>query len=432
MRKVPSNQIPENFYNNKVMKVLFFAFIGHFLELYDYTIYVVMLTIISPMFFPSSSIAGSVSLGLLSFAFSLLIMPLAAWFWGWYGDKHGRLPMLKHSIMLMALPSLIIAILPTYQEIGIFAPSILIGCRFLQTFSASGEVSGAKIFAMEHLGKNNLGKISGLLSCGAGLGVLLAMGMGLLLSNTCLSWRLPFFLGSSLAIVGIMIRRKVAESPEFIKLMQKQHSDVLSISSTFSMLKAHKTQAIVVIVLGAMLGVLSYMMHAFLNPYIISLGYANNVAYRMGVVGLAACGLASIITGVIIDRLLSAKTIMLSNIASCVVLIPFTFILMLLSVTSYNEFLLYLAFIIQGILLGINATTSSVIMYQLFKPENRCRGVMICYGIGMAIFGGFTPIILHLSTKFGNFSPAIIVSIFVILAYFVYKKNIGKIYDAVP
>ena len=432
MRKVPNPtaKTPSTTNRKRIIKILSFVYITHFLELYDFTLCVVMLSYISPLFFPSDSASGSLTFGLLSFSLSSLIHPLASWFWGWYGDKYGRLPMIKRSLMLMALPSFIIAILPTYSDIGIIAPIILIGCRLLQTFSASGEINGSKIFAMEHLGQNNLGKISGSLSCVGGFGVLLAMGMGLLLSDGNISWRVPFFLGSSLAITGVILRHIVADSPEFIKLLKKQNQQILETSNTITMLKQHKNQSIIVMTLAALLGILSYMMQAFLTPYIISLGYSANIAYRMGIIGLIACGVAALITGVIIDRLQNAKRIIKLNIVACIILVPITFILF--SINLDNEFYLYIAFIIQGALLGMNACACSVIMYQLFKPENRCRGIMICYSIGMAIFGGFTPLILQLSTKFGNFTPAIIVSIMFCVAYVIYKKNMEKIYDAVP
>lgn len=412
-------------FRQKATKILFFAFIGHFLELYDYTLYVVMLSITSQYFFTSDFIGDPVSFGLLMFGVSLLIAPPGSWFWGWYGDRFGRLPMLRQSIMLMAFPSLVIALLPTYQEAGIIAPILLISCRFVQTFSASGEVNGAKIFAMEHLGTSNLGRVSGLLSAAGGLGVLLAMGMGFILSSTGISWRIPFLLGSSLAVVGVMIRRKVSESPEFVKMLQKNPKRSLGMGGTIAMIRQNKNAAMTVSVLGALLGVLSYTMHAFLNPFITSLGFASATAYKMGVVGLVSCGVAALITGVVIDKLYQAKKVMNANIVACIVIMPISFWMILQSTASF-QLLLYAAFILQGALLGMNAACCTVIMFSLFSPESRCRGVMICYAFGMAIFGGFTPYVLKLSTKLDNFAPAVIVTLLSVAAYFVFRYNMRR------
>lgn len=400
-------------------RVLTFAFIGHFLELYDYTAYVVMLPIISPLFFPSDSHTTSVSIGMIIFAISLCIGPVGAWFWGKYGDKVGRLPMLRQSIMLMAMPSLTIAILPTYNIIGIYAPILLMICRFVQTFSASGEINGAKIFAMEHLGEENQGKVSGLISFAGGAGVLLAMGIGLLLAKYDYTWRLPFFVGSSLVIVGILIRRKVAESPEFAAIIKttKPMAD-----STTSILSNNLPQSIIVVTLAAVLGILSYTMHAFLNLYIKNLGFLPEVAYQTGIVGLISCGIFSLLTGYIIDRKKNVTWLMQANIVASAILAPICFAI-ILSATEQMIWPLFVAVIIFGGLLGMNATCCAIIMYRLFLPQNRCRGVMFSYSIGMAMFGGLTPITLTISTKFSNFTPGIIIAVACTIAYLVYLKN---------
>jgi MHS family proline/betaine transporter-like MFS transporter len=433
MRKVPfkSIQFAELSSTQKKIKILSFAFIGHFLELYDYTLYVVMLTIISPKFFPSESANISLLFGMLSFALTLIIYPIGSWFWGWYGDHYGRLPLLKQSIMLMALPSLIISILPTYEQIGVWAPIILIICRILQAISASGEIKGAKIFAMEHLGSHALGRVSGFISCSGSLGVLLAMAMGLLLSTTNLSWRVPFLVGSSLAVVGVLIRRKLAESPEFIKMIQNKPKHKIGLSNIRDMIRNHKTEAMIVVILGALLGILSYTMHAFLNPYLISLGYHHNLAYGMGVIGLLASAVSSFITGIIIDKT-NARKIMSLNIKFCIIILPISFGL-IISAHQYSEMFLYLAYILLGTILGMNAACCSVVMYQLFEPENRCRGVMFFYSLGAAIFGGFTPLILQLLNTLNPLMPAVILTLSIIYASKLYKKYImEKTYDVMP
>jgi len=432
MRKVPENQA--GFLKLKTIQkktnILFFVPIGNFLELYDYTLYAVLLYIISPEFFPSNSSSTSLLFGMLSFALTMLICPLSAWFWGWYGDRYGRLPMLKQSIMLMAIPSLLISLLPNYKEIGILAPILLISCRILQAISASGEVMGGKIFAMEHLGKRNFGNVSGLTSLGGSLGVGLAMGMGLLISKTGISWRLPFFIGGSLAIVGLMIRRKLSESPEIISLLKNMPKNNNKEAGIISIVKQYKTEVIITITLGSLLGMLSYTISGFLSPYLISLGFSKETAYSMGLAGLFTCAITSFLTGRLIDKIGDARKIMNVNILSCIFIFPLSFSLILLSAHGYNIIMLYMAYILLGGVLGINATCCSVIMYKLFTPENRCRGVMICYALGIAIFGGFSPLILQLLNGINHMLPAGALTIATIIMYYIYIKNMEKKHDA--
>lgn len=432
MRKVPENHT--GFLKlttiQKKTNILFFVPIGNFLELYDYTLYAVLLYIISPEFFPSNSTSTSLLFGMLSFALTMLICPLSAWFWGWYGDRYGRLPMLKQSIMLMAIPSLLISLLPNYKEIGVLAPILLILCRILQAISASGEVMGGKIFAMEHLGKGNFGNVSGLTSLGGSLGVGLAMGMGLLISKTGISWRLPFFIGSSLAIVGLIIRHKLSESPEFISLLKNMPKNNNKEAGIISIVKQYKTEVIITITLGSLLGMLSYTISGFLSPYLISLGFNKETAYSIGLAGLFACAITSFLTGRFIDKIGNVRKIMNINILSCIFIFPLSFSLILLSAHGYNIIILYMAYTLLGGVLGINATCCSVIMYNLFTPENRCRGVMICYALGIAIFGGFSPLILQLLNGINHMLPAGALTTATIIMYYIYVKNMEKKYDA--
>lgn len=434
MREVPidNTEFSNLTTTQKKVKILFFASIGNFLELYDYTLYAVVLSVISAEFFPSNSNSTSLLFGMLSFALTMLICPLSAWFWGWYGDRYGRLPMLKQSIMLMALPSLLISLLPNYKEIGVLAPILLISCRILQAISASGEVMGGKIFAMEHLGKRNFGSVAGLTSLGGSLGVGLAMGMGLLISKTDMSWRIPFLIGGSLAIVGLMIRRKLSESPEFIHLLKNMPKNNNQEIGIISIIKQYRTEVIITVTLGGLLGMLSYTISAFLSPYLISLGFHKETAYSMGLIGLSTCAITSFLTGKFIDKIGNTRKIMNSNILLCILIFPLSFALILLSAHSYNIIMLSIAYILLGGILGINAVCCSVIMYQLFTPENRCRGVMICYALGIAIFGGFTPLILQLINGINHILPAGILTVITIIMYYIYTKNMRKKYDAMP
>ena len=214
----------------------------------------------------------------------------------------------------------------------------------------------------------------------------------------------------------------MSESPEFIKLTNNKTKKI-NTTSTLSLLKNNINQAIIVINLAAVLGILSYMTHGFINHYIENLGYSSNIAYKTNIVGLILCGIGAITTGIIIDYKYKAEKVMSYNLLSCIIFIPLSFLLINLG----NISLIYVGSIMQGLLLGINATACKAIICSLFPPETRCRGVMIFYSIGMVIFGGLTPITLKLSTNFGNYTPAMIVAIACLFAYLIYKRTMEKI-----
>ena len=409
--------------NKSHLRISLFTFIGHFLELYDYTIFVVLLPIIAPIFFPASNLSASINIGMIVFAVSICISVPGSLFWGKMGDKIGRLVMLRRSIMMMGLPSLIIALLPTYEQVGIVAPMALFTCRLIQTFSASGELNGGRIFITEHFGNKHIGKITGFFSCMGALGVLLAMLLGWIINTYSISWRIPFFLGSSLAIVGMFLRRKIAESPEFIKFSTAKNISISSEISTFRMLKINIKKVMTIFAITAVLGTLSYMMHGFINPFLISQGVDKAFAYQMSIIGLLTCGMSSIFFGYLIDKYNNERLIINLNFIAVILLIPIGFLLIHIYLISNSIELLYLTFVLFGGLLGMNVSAAGTINFKLFAPENRCRGIIISYSISMAIFGGLTPITLKTMSEVDFFAPSFTVSMVALVAYYIYCYN---------
>jgi MFS transporter, MHS family, proline/betaine transporter len=395
----------------KINKIITFSAIGNLLEIYDYTLYAVMISIIAVNFFPDLG-ELTIIFGFLSFAISFLFMPFGSIFWGWFSDKFGRKAMMQYTMMMMAAPSLLIAILPTYNDIGHIAWILLLLCRIVQGISASGEITGAKIFAMEHLGDENLGKVSGIMSGFAAIGVALAMLFAFFItkfpeySNL---WRIPFFFGSLLAIIGIFIRKQLTESVLFNKISNENR--LIKITDLPDIIKLYKTQAINVIILGGFMASFSYTMHAFMGNYLSIIGYGKSDAIILTIIAITATILSSFITGIYSDKFCNRK-LMNYNLIACIACFLLCFILML----DYNFTMTIFAQIILGILLGMNATLLSVHMYKLFPVEVRCRGIMFCYTLGVAIFGGTTPLILKIMSNVNMYFPAIILASFAYIA----------------
>jgi MHS family proline/betaine transporter-like MFS transporter len=391
------------------LKLFFYAGLGHMLELYDYTLYAVMLPILSPAFFPADDPSVSIIRGMLSLSVAFFVASIGSIFWGWYGDKFGRLRMLQASILFMALPSLIISLLPDYHQIGIIAPSILIFCRIAQGISASAEIKGAKIFVMEHLGDKQLGITSGYITFSGAIGVAFAMLMGLLVSKYHHHdnlWRAPFLFGSILGIVGILIRKNLTESKLFLDLVKEKKST--NIATLPTIIREFRSQAFIVLILGGFIGVISYNMHAFMNPFITSIGYSKDFAFAMGIMALLCSALAALFTGIYIDKKNNSYNIITKNAFYCTLLFLPCFALIL----SHKIIFCIIAYIIMGSLIGINAASCSVVMYKLFPVHIRCRGILLCYTLGVSIFGGITPFTLVLLSRINPYAPAIMLTLF--------------------
>lgn len=380
-------------------KILWVAGIGNALELYDYVLYAAMLPHLMPIFFPE--VEWGELLGFLSFALTFLVAPLGAWGWGKYAKRCGTSGLLKTSILWMAFPSLGIALLPSYEAIGVWAPGCLMFLRLLQGISVSGEAMGAKLFAMESVPQNQQVSASGALSAFGALGVGLAMLMGAWVSTTHNpdAWRLPFLFGSVLFFVARWIRR--------LPVTQKPATP--SQKSLWEISRANPYPSLFVCFLGAHLGITSYTLHAFINPFCMRFEISEFQVYALSLGGLLITALTAWVTG----KKCSASPQSLYKLTFSAFLgaglLSFPCLWLC---TSGAILLTAFGYGILAILLGTYATTSAVLMFIVFKQEDRTQGVLFYYALGCAIFGGLTPFFLELLFQIHLHLPGVFLSVF--------------------
>ena len=205
-------------------RILASGTIGTTIEYFDFLLYgLIAATIFRPLFFPAGSeLVGTISV-LGTYAVGYAARPLGGIVFGHYGDRVGRKPIMFVTLILMGLATTAIGLLPTYAQIGILAPILLVVLRFLQGFALGGETAGAVILAIENAPHGKRGGYAGVIQIGAALGSVFAalaagqvarMDEGAMLSW---GWRVPFLLSAVLVIVGVYIRVKVDESPVFTR-----------------------------------------------------------------------------------------------------------------------------------------------------------------------------------------------------------------------
>lgn len=379
-------------------QLLWVAGIGNALELYDYVLYAAMLPHLMPVFFPHAE--WGQLLGFLSFALTFLIAPLGAWGWGKYAKRYGTSGVLKKSMLWMAFPSLGIALLPTYQHIGAWAPCLLMALRLFQGISVSGEAMGGKLFAMESLPHNQQTWASGFLSACGALGVGLAMLMGALMSNCSIegAWRFPFILGSILFFVA----RWVRQLPNRITPTSTEPANgLLEIS------RKNPYASAFVCFLGAHLGITSYTLHAFINPYCMRFNITETHVYLLSLSGLCITATAALITGKLcVSRSSLYKTLLFCFLGSTFLSFPCFWLCQ-----SGNIVLAALGYGLLACLLGIYATTSAVMMYAVFQKEDRTAGVLFYYALGCSIFGGAIPLVLEALLQLHSHCPGLFLSL---------------------
>ena len=198
------------------------ACIGNMLEWYDFGVYAFLAGAISAAFFPSSDPTASLLATFAAYGVGFLARPFGGAVIGRLGDRRGRKVALVLTLLMMALGTIGLGLLPTYAQIGIAAPALLVALRILQGIAAGGEWGASTAFIIEWAPEGRRGLFGSFQQVSTASGILLGSGVAALLTSLLTpeamlawGWRIPFLLGASLLVVGILIRRSVDETPVF-------------------------------------------------------------------------------------------------------------------------------------------------------------------------------------------------------------------------
>jgi MFS family permease len=209
-------------------KVAVAACFGTFLEWYDFLTFASLATYFSTLFFPQENPVAALLASLATFGVGMLVRPLGAALFGSLGDKYGRRPVFIATIVLMGLSTFAVGLLPTYAQVGMLAPALLLVLRLLQGFSVGGEIGGAAVYLTEHAPDNKRGAYTSVLQLMGPLGILVST-LQIVLLQSLLSagdfqawgWRVPFLFSIVLLLVSIKSRVNMYESPVFLHLREK-------------------------------------------------------------------------------------------------------------------------------------------------------------------------------------------------------------------
>jgi MFS family permease len=199
------------------------GWIGSALEYYDFFIYASAAALIFPqVFFPSDNPQIAIIASLATYGVGYIARPIGAFFLGHWGDTHGRKTVLLLCMFLMGFSTMAVAFLPTYQQVGMLAPILLVVLRLIQGFAVAGEISGASSMILEHAPFGRRGYYASFSLQGVQAGQILAAAVFLPLAHylpeeafRSWGWRIPFFLSFVVIVAGYIIRREVAETPAF-------------------------------------------------------------------------------------------------------------------------------------------------------------------------------------------------------------------------
>ena len=367
------------------------------IERYDFFIFSTAAALVFPKVFfePAGPVFGSI----LSFALvgiSFLFRPLGAFLAGHYGDRIGRRAMLVVTLILMGASTSLIGLLPTFEQVGIWAPILLMFLRVLQGISAGGEWGGAVLMAVEHAAPDRRGRAGAFPQMGVPLGLLLASGVNALMTGTIApgaayvewGWRIPFLLSVVLIVVGYVVRRAVDESPVF---QEMKASSVRVRVPAVELFRKHGLLVVIAALIFAGNNAAGYMATGGFIP-----SYATSPAVglqRTDVLLAVAYGsliwmIFTALAGYLADKIGRKTTYLLGFGAQLLACFPFFWML-----ASGSLGLLYLGMTIFAVGLGLAYGPQAALYAEMFPASVRFSGVSISYALGAIVGGAFAPLI---------------------------------------
>ncbi len=413
---VPSTQSDAAF-----RRVVAASFIGTVIEWYDFYLYGTAAALVfEKLFFPTFDHFTGQLASFATFAIGFFARPLGGVFFGHYGDRIGRKAMLVATLMLMGLSTFCIGALPTYQQIGVGAPILLVILRFIQGFAVGGEWGGAVLMVVEHGNDRGRGFYGSLSQSGTSVGLLLSIGIFSLMSRlpeaSFLSWgwRIPFLLGIVLMMVGFVIRLQVEESPIFAEMRAKAEKELPR--KTWPLVEAiRQAPGGVATILGARIAenACSYIFTVFLISYATEqLGFARqSVLYA--VMTASTLGILTIpLMGHLSDRF-GRRRVYITG-ATLMALSAFPFFELL-----EKRELIYVYFVIIAsfsIYVAMMFAPQAAFFTELFGTNVRYSGASLGYQLAAALGGGLAPVIATRLLKATDGKPWPIALYLVVLA----------------
>jgi MFS family permease len=386
----------------ELRRVALATVIGTTIEWYDFFLYANAAGLIFGVLFFEPAGPGVATL--LSFAtvgVSFLFRPLGAFLAGHYGDKIGRKAMLVITLILMGVATTLIGLLPTYAQIGVAAPVLLVVLRILQGLSTGGEWGGAVLMAVEHAPTGRRGRMGAFPQMGVPLGMLLASGVLALMTGVISpgeafvewGWRIPFLLSFVLVVVGMVVRRKVEESPVFTELAVKRERSRMPVVELF---RKHWLLVLLAALTFAGNNAAGYMTTGgFLQNYATTpLAEGGHVGMDRTPVLLAVTASAAVwlvctwLGASLSDRIGRRNTYIAGWI---IFLVTVWFLFPLVDTGSALLFFAGIALFTVGN--GLTYGPQAAYFTELFPASIRYSGVSIAYAIGAILGGAFAPLI---------------------------------------
>lgn len=377
----------------RLRKVIVAGGVGNFIEWYDYSVYAALSPVISTLFFPLGNTVASTLASLAVFGVAFVVRPLGGLFFGQLGDRKGRRTALGLALITVSVATCAIGALPTYADIGLTAPILLVVLRLLQGFSAGGEWTGSAALMVESAADHRRGRVSAWQQFSVIAGQLSGLVIVTVISNVVAehalrawAWRLPFLVALVLGVVGFYIRYRMEDTPHFEGLKQQER---LSEAPTKESLRTQRAPMIKAFFFVALPNVGAYTLSSYMPTFLSQQGGLSlSQAYTANVVGMCGYAILTPIFGILADRI-GRRPLLIAHAAGLFVL---AFPIYLLA--SRGSFVLAIAMQVPLLLLmTLYSCAGTAALAELFPTRLRYSGLSLPYNLSSVVFGGTAPFI---------------------------------------
>ena len=412
------NQLTHHKNSSTYRQVAIAACFGTFLEWYDFLIFATLATFFGSTFFPSADPNASLLASLATFGVGMIVRPIGAAIFGSMGDRIGRRPVFMITISLMGLATIGVGFLPTYAQIGIWAPILLVGLRLLQGLSAGGEIGGSAVYLTEHAGNTYRGFKTSFLQLMGPLGILfstlqIAFLRGYLSPEEFQSWgwRVPFWLSFILLAIAFKTRIVLEETPVFLQLDKVRQIDESSLLGNLRDPQIRSRMFLLFFCISSGGAILFFCVQVYTSIFLkISINIPPEIVDNLSIFSTIILFLFTIFAGWLSDKIGRRPVVIFGLFFGAIFILPaFTMLQFLgkeyLTNPGISNGIIFIGLVLTllSASLALVIGPQTALLAELFPAKSRNSAATLPHNLAAGWIGGLLPLIVSwFNIRWGN------------------------------
>ena len=399
----------ENQNSHSYRKVAIAACFGTFLEWYDFLTFATPAVVFAPLFFPSTDPNTALLASLATFGVGMVVRPIGAALFGSMGDRIGRKPVFMVTIALMGIATVSVGFLPTYNQVGIWAPVLLVVLRLLQGLSAGGEIGGSAVYLTEHAGNDYRGFKTSFLQLMGPLGILFSTLQIALLRNYLSpdefhswGWRVPFWISIVLLLIAFKARMALEETPIFLELSKSHQQSASPLLNNFRDPQTRKRMFLLFFCISAGGAVLFFCVQVYTAIFLkTSVKLAPELVDQLSIYATLALFPLTIFAGWLSDKIGRKPVVVCGLFLGAMFILPAFHLLknigmeyLLNPVNTFNLILIGLLLIGLSLSLALVVGPQTAMLAELFPAKTRNSAATLPHNLAAGWIGGLLPLIV--------------------------------------